>query len=161
MRLILGIDPGLQHMGWGIIAADGQRLQFVAAGAVHSNSKEALSKRLCTLYQGLEAVLQTHAPHEAAVEETFVNTNAQSTLKLGYARGVALLVPALAGLPVAEYAANVIKKSVTGSGHADKTQMQAMVKMLLPKAPLLTHDAADALAIAITHAHYRPLRHSL
>jgi crossover junction endodeoxyribonuclease RuvC len=155
---ILGIDPGLRRTGWGLIAVEGTRLGFVACGTVTSNDKAALATRLVQLHEGLAAVVRDLAPDEAAVEETFVNKDAQSTLKLGHARGVALLVPALAGVPVAEYAANLVKKTVVGSGHAEKRQIQAMIRVLLPKADPASEDAADALAIAITHAHHRKAR---
>jgi crossover junction endodeoxyribonuclease RuvC len=160
---ILGIDPGLRNMGWGIIDVAGSRLTYVASGTIHSVASDDLCRRLCKLHEELARVIDTHAPHEAAVEETFVNRDPQSALKLGQARGIALVVPALAGLPVAEYAANLVKKTVTGTGHAEKAQIALMVKMLLPKsaeagAHNLRADAADALAIAITHAHhYKPL----
>ncbi len=155
---ILGIDPGLKRTGWGIIESAGSRLGFVACGVILSDDKLSLSQRLCMLYDGLADVIAAHAPHEAAVEETFVNTNPASTLKLGQARGIALLAPARAGLPVGEYAANLVKKSVVGSGHADKTQIQAMIRVLLPTANTTSADAADALAVAITHAHHRVAR---
>jgi crossover junction endodeoxyribonuclease RuvC len=155
---ILGIDPGLRNMGWGIIAVAGTRLTYVASGSIHSQSSADLGTRLRQLHHGLSQVIDTHAPHEAAVEETFVNRDPQSALKLGQARGIALVVPALAGLPVTEYAANLVKKTLTGTGHAEKTQVAMMVKVLLPKCAsdlgTLSTDAADALAIAITHAHY-------
>jgi crossover junction endodeoxyribonuclease RuvC len=155
---ILGIDPGLRRTGWGLIAVEGTRLGFVACGTVTSSDKAALATRLVQLHEGLAAVVRDLVPDEAAVEETFVNKDAQSTLKLGHARGVALLVPALAGVPVAEYAANLVKKTVVGSGHAEKRQIQAMIRVLLPKADPASEDAADALAIAITHAHHRKAR---
>lgn len=152
---IIGIDPGLRNMGWGMIDVEGSRLMFVASGSVHSDAKLSLAERLRQLHDGLAEVIVRYAPQEAAVEETFVNTDPQATLKLGQARGIALLVPALAGLPVAEYGANKIKKTVVGAGHAEKTQVQMMVKMLLPKSDAKTADAADALAIAICHAQHR------
>jgi len=152
---ILGVDPGLRRTGWGVISADGARLSFVAAGVVTSEEAAPLAARLAALHAGLTAVLQAHGPHEAAVEETFVNANPHSTLKLGQARGVAMLVPALAGLSVAEYAPNLIKKTVVGAGHADKRQIQAMIAVLLPKALVKSPDAADALAVAICHAQHR------
>ncbi|MGO8740019.1 crossover junction endodeoxyribonuclease RuvC [Rhodoblastus sp.] len=152
---ILGVDPGLRHTGWGVIEADGSRLSFVASGAVHSPTGENLAERLRMLHDGLSAVIAAHRPDEAAVEETFVNRDAQSTLKLGYARGIALVVPALAGLEVTEYAANLVKKTVVGAGHAEKAQVAKMVKILLPKAEALSPDAADALAVAICHAQHR------
>lgn len=155
MTAILGIDPGLRKMGWGIINVEGTRLMFVACGCITTDSKQDLSTRLKTLHDELHAVINTYHPDEISVEETFVNKDAQATLKLGHARAIALLVPALHALPVSEYAANRIKKTVVGVGHAEKHQIQAMVKLLLPKASFKTADAADALAIAITHAQYR------
>lgn len=152
---IIGIDPGLRCMGWGIIDVDGTRLAYVASGRIHSNDKATLATRLSELHEGLAAVISRHAPREAAVEETFVNRDPQAALKLGQARGIALVVPALAGLAVAEYAANLIKKSVVGSGHAEKDQVALMVKFLLPKSDARSPDAADALAVAITHAQRR------
>lgn len=152
---ILGVDPGLRRTGWGVIAAEGSRLSFVAAGVVRSDDAAPLADRLAALHAGLVEVLDRHAPHEAAVEETFVNTNPHSTLKLGQARGVAMLVPALAGLPVAEYAPNLVKKTVVGAGHAEKRQIQAMIAILLPTARVASPDAADALAVAICHAQHR------
>jgi crossover junction endodeoxyribonuclease RuvC len=152
---ILGVDPGLRHTGWGVIEAEGSHLGFIAAGAIHSRSGESLAERLRALHEGLAAIIAAHRPHEAAVEETFVNRDAQSTLKLGYARGIALVVPALAGLEVTEYAANLVKKTVVGAGHAEKAQIAMMVKALLPKSEALSADAADALAVAICHAQHR------
>ena len=152
---IIGIDPGLRNMGWGMIDVEGSRLIYVAAGSVHSDAKRTLAERLKQLHDGLTEVIQTYQPQEAAVEETFVNTDPQATLKLGQARGIALVVPALAGLEVCEYGANKIKKTVVGAGHAEKAQVQMMVKMLLPKANFTSADAADALAIAICHAQHR------
>lgn len=152
---IIGIDPGLQRMGWGVIDSLGSSLGFVAAGTVRTNAKAELATRLCQLHDGLSAVLDAHMPHEAAVEQTFVNKDAKATLKLGQARGIAMVVPARSGLPVAEYAPNQVKKTVIGVGHGDKTQIKLMVNMLLPKARFDTDDAADALAIAICHAHSR------
>ena len=152
---ILGVDPGLRRTGWGVVVAEGTRLSYVASGLVQSNEEDPLAERLRALHDGLSAVVRQHAPDEAAVEETFVNANARSTLKLGHARAVALLVPALAGLTVAEYAANLVKKTVVGAGHADKVQVGAMIRLLLPKADPASADAADALAVAITHAHHR------
>lgn len=152
---IIGIDPGLQRTGWGVIDSVGNRLSFVACGTITSTATDELAGRLVELHDGLVAVVAAHAPDEAAVEHTFVNTNPTSTLKLGQARGVALLVPARAGLSVAEYAPNAVKKAIVGAGHADKDQVQHMVKILLPKAVWKGADAADALAIAICHAHHR------
>lgn len=154
MRLI-GFDPGLQNTGWGVIDVDGNRLRHVADGAVHTSPKATLSDRLVELHAGLQDVIAEFRPDEAAVEETFVNKNAVSTLKLGQARGIVLLVPALAGLSVAEYLPNLVKKTVVGSGHAQKEQVQMMVKTLLPGSQIASADAADALAVAICHAHHR------
>lgn len=154
MRLI-GLDPGLRRTGWGVIEADGNRLSHVASGMVVSDAALSLAERLCQIFDGLRAVIALHGPAEAAVEETFVNRNPASALKLGQARGAVLLAPAQSGLPVAEYSANLIKKALVGNGHADKTQVQAMVQMLLPGARPDTADASDALAIAICHAHHR------
>jgi len=152
---IIGIDPGLRRTGWGIIESLGNSLRFVASGTVHSDSEASLATRLCQLHDGLAEVLHQAMPHEAAVEQTFVNKDATATLKLGQARGIAMLVPARAGLVVAEYAPNTVKKAVIGVGHGDKKQIHMMVKVLMPKAVFETDDAADALAIAICHAHHR------
>jgi crossover junction endodeoxyribonuclease RuvC len=152
---IIGIDPGLRRTGWGIVESDGVRLAYVASGHVSSDVESDLAYRLRELYEGLCGVIATHRPQEAAVEETFVNKDARSTLKLGQARGMALLAPALSGLQVAEYPPNVIKKTVTGAGHGEKRQIQAMVGFLLPKARFESADEADALAIAICHANHR------
>ena len=154
MRL-LGLDPGLRHTGWGVIEVRGNRLSHIADGAVHSDGAKAMAERLVQLHEGLARVIERYRPDAAAVEETFVNKNPNSTLKLGQARGVALMTPAAMGLPVGEYAANLVKKSVVGSGHAEKVQIQLMVKTLLPAADFKGVDAADALAIAICHAHHR------
>ncbi len=152
---IIGIDPGLRRMGWGIIDVLGNSLGFVACGTIISDEKMDLGSRLCQLHDGLSEIMHAHMPHEAAVEATFVNKDAVATLKLGQARGIAMLVPAKAGLPVAEYAPNAVKKSVIGVGHGEKAQIQMMVKVLMPKAVFTGPDAADALAIAICHAHNR------
>jgi crossover junction endodeoxyribonuclease RuvC len=152
---IIGIDPGLRRTGWGVVETLGNSLRFVAAGTIRSDDKAALASRLRQLHDGLLAALHEHMPHEAAVEATFVNKDATATLKLGQARGVAMLVPALAGLAVAEYAPNAIKKTVIGVGHGDKKQIHMMVRVLMPRASFDTDDAADALAIAICHAHHR------
>jgi crossover junction endodeoxyribonuclease RuvC len=152
---IIGIDPGLRRMGWGIVETLGNQLRFVAAGTVRSDEKQSLAARLCQLHDGLHSVIRDMAPMEAAVEMTFVNKDAAATLKLGQARGIAMLVPALAGLAVAEYAPNAIKKAVIGVGHGEKRQIQMMVRVLMPRATFDTDDAADALAIAICHAHHR------
>lgn len=152
---IIGIDPGLRRTGWGVIDTDGTRLGFVACGSVVSDNADSLGLRLRQIFDGLQAVLTELSPAEAAIEQTFVNRDAVATLKLGQARGIALLVPALLGLPIAEYAPNAVKKTVVGAGHGDKGQIRAMVKCLLPRASFDSADAADALAIAITHAHSR------
>jgi crossover junction endodeoxyribonuclease RuvC len=152
---IIGIDPGLRNTGWGVVESAGNKLVFIAAGTIRSDAKAELARRLCQLHDGLSAVLSAHQPQEAAVENTFVNRDAGATLKLGQARGIALLVPAMAGLTVAEYAPNLVKKSVTGAGHGEKGQVQMMVKTLLPRAVFDSEHAADALAIAICHAHLR------
>ena len=158
---ILGIDPGLRNMGWGLIMQEGSKLSFLACGTIKSDEKQSLSERLKQLHNGLSEIVTSFAPDEAAVEETFVNKDARATLKLGHARGIALLVPALAGLSVAEYAPNLIKKTIVGAGHADKDQIHMMVKVLLPKSNAKTPDAADALAIALTHAQHRGLNQHL
>ncbi|HEV7255384.1 MAG TPA: crossover junction endodeoxyribonuclease RuvC [Mesorhizobium sp.] len=151
---ILGIDPGLRRTGWGVIDLAGNALRFVASGTVRSDEKLPLANRLLQLHEGLTAVLNEWRPDEAAVEQTFVNKDAVATLKLGQARGVAMLVPVQAGLPVAEYAPNAVKKSVIGVGHGAKEQIHMMVKVLLPRATFEGDDDADALAIAICHAHH-------
>ncbi len=151
---ILGLDPGLRNTGWGLIVARGNRLSHLAHGVVGSDQQADLAERLCQLHRGLARIIAEHEPDEAAVEETFVNRNPASTLKLGQARGAVLLAPALAGLKVAEYGANHVKKSVVGAGHADKRQIRAMVALLLPGANVGNADAADALAVAICHAHH-------
>lgn len=153
MRL-LGIDPGLLHTGWGIIDVDGNRLSHVANGTIDPPAKAPMAERLKFILEGLNAVLADHHPDEAAVEETFVNKNPDTTLKLGLARGAALLAPALAGLPVHEYATRLVKKSVVGTGRADKGQVGMMMSVLLPGAKIAGEDAADALAVAICHAHH-------
>lgn len=152
---ILGIDPGLRRTGWGIIDAIGNRLVYVGCGSTETNGKADLAARLLAIHRGLTRVLAQFAPDEAAVESTFVNKDAASTLKLGQARGIALLVPAQAGLRVAEYAPNLVKKTVIGAGHGEKAQIRMMIGVLLPKADPATDDAADALAVAVCHAHHR------
>lgn len=152
---ILGIDPGLRRTGWGVIDSDGNRLIYVGCGSIEAKETLPLSDRLCAIHDGLAKVLDEFAPVEAAVEQTFVNKDGAATLKLGQARGVAMLVPARFGLTVAEYAPNQVKKTVVGAGHADKNQIRVMLGILLPKAAPKSADAADALAIAITHAHHR------
>ncbi len=151
---VLGLDPGLRHTGWGVIDVAGNRLSHVADGVVHAPIALPLAERLVALFLQLGTVVERFRPDEAAVEETFVNKNAASTLKLGHARGIALLVPAQRGVPVAEYSANLIKKSVVGAGHAEKEQVQSMVRRLLPGCAITEPDAADALAVAICHAHH-------
>ena len=152
---ILGIDPGLRRTGWGLVGIAGNRLTFVACGSVETERAGSLAERLVVIHDGLQEVMAAFEPAEAAVEMTFVNKDAASTLKLGQARGIALLVPGRAGIPVAEYAPNLIKKSIVGAGHADKAQIRAMLRVLLPKAAPESEDAADALAVAVTHAHHR------
>ena len=152
---ILGLDPGLRRTGWGLIVVESSRLSHVAHGVICPPDKLDLAERLLFLFDGITAVIDEHRPHEAAVEETFVNTNPQSTLKLGQARAAAMIAPARAGLPVAEYAARYVKKAVVGTGAADKDQIAFMVARLLPNCGAPTADAADALAIAITHAGAR------
>ena len=153
---VLGIDPGLERTGWGIIESEGSRLSFIAAGVIRSEPTETMAVRLCRIDRELSQILETYRPDTAAIEETFVNKNANSSLKLGQARGVAILAPARCGLEVAEYAANTVKKSVVGAGHAAKDQIGMMIKVLLPTSGDLAADAADALAVAICHAHHAP-----
>ena len=153
MRL-LGLDPGLRKTGWGIIEATDGRLRHIANGTIESDGELGTAERLAQLYEGIATVIERWKPAEAAVEETFVNKNASSTLKLGLARGVVLLAPAKAGLKVTEYPTNLVKKAVVGAGHAGKEQVEAMVKHLLPAAEISGADAADALAVAICHAHH-------
>jgi crossover junction endodeoxyribonuclease RuvC len=155
---VIGIDPGLRFTGWGLIETNGNRLRHLADGVLATDASESVSHRLKILHDGLAALLALHLPDEAAVEETYVNRNGEATLKLGYARGIALLAPALAGIPVAEYGAKTVKRSVVGTGGADKTQVADMVRRLLPGATLKRTDAADALAVAICHAHFRASR---
>jgi crossover junction endodeoxyribonuclease RuvC len=156
---VLGLDPGLRHTGWGVIDVAGNRLRHVADGVVHAPTGLPLAERLVALFRALTALVVQFRPDEAAVEESFVNNNAASTLRLGVARGVVLLAPAERGVPVAEYSANLIKKSVVGAGHAEKAQVQMMVRRLLPGCAIAAADAADALAVAICHAHHsRTLR---
>ena len=152
---LLGIDPGLRNAGWGIIESDGNRLTYVGDGVVKSDAALSLAERLVQLHDGLTQILEDFQPAEVAVEETFVNVNAASTLKLGQARGIALFVPSKFGLPVAEYSPNLVKKSLVGSGHAAKEQVQMMINTLLPGCNFQSADSADALAIAICHAHHR------
>ena len=152
---ILGIDPGLRRTGWGVIEISGNRLSFLGCGRVETDERQELALRLTAIHAGLVRVIAQFAPQEAAAEATFVNKDAAATLKLGQARGVAVLTAAQAGLPVAEYAPNLVKKTIVGAGHADKAQIRMMIGVLLPKADPQSEDAADALAIAVTHAHHR------
>ena len=158
MVRLLGIDPGLRFTGWGMIEVDGSRLRHIADGVIATDSATSVPDRLKVLHDALALLLAEHRPEEAAVEETYVNRNGAATLKLGYARGVALLAPALAGIPVTEYGAKSVKLSVVGTGGADKAQVQMMVRRLLPGAAIRRADAADALAVAICHAHHRASR---
>jgi crossover junction endodeoxyribonuclease RuvC len=151
---LIGLDPGLGCTGWGVIRAEGNRLSHVANGQIRTDTKTALPARLCALHDALAAVLAEHRPEAAAVEEVFVNDNPQSTLKLGQARGVVLLAAARGGMVVGEYAPTLVKKAVVGTGGADKAQVHAMIGRLLPGAKIAGADAADALAVAITHAHH-------
>jgi crossover junction endodeoxyribonuclease RuvC len=152
---ILGIDPGLRRTGWGLVEIAGNRLGFVACGSVLTDDRAALAVRLVAIHDGLLRILNEYRPDEAAVEATFVNKDATATLKLGQARGIAMVVPAKAGVPVAEYAPNLVKKSIVGAGHGDKAQVRMMIGVLLPKADPGSDDSADALAVAVTHAHHR------
>lgn len=152
---LIGIDPGLRRTGWGVIDCKGTSISYVADGTATSDADRSLAERLVQLHDGLSEVLRTWQPDEAAVEQTFVNKGAGSTLKLGQARGIALLVPAQTGILVAEYAPNLVKKSVVGAGHADKNQIRTMIGVLLPRCKPDSEDSADALAVAITHAHHR------
>jgi crossover junction endodeoxyribonuclease RuvC len=152
---ILGVDPGLRNTGWGVIEAAGSRLSFLACGSIRTDAESPLAERLATIHCALTDLIEANCPLEAAVEETFVNRDPQSTLKLGQARGAAIAALALKSLPVSEYAANLIKKTVVGVGHAEKNQVAMMVRMLLPASNPATPDAADALAVAICHAQHR------
>ena len=158
MVTLLGLDPGLSFTGWGLIAVDGNRLRHIADGVIATDAATPVPTRLRLLHDALAALIATHRPDEAAVEETYVNRNGAATLKLGYARGIALLAPALAGIPVAEYGAKTVKLAVVGTGGAAKEQVQEMVRRLLPGARIGRADAADALAVAICHAHHRASR---
>ena len=155
---ILGLDPGLRRTGWGVVVCEGARLSHIAHGVIAPDDQAPLSERLLRLYEGISAVIVAHAPQEAAVEETFVTANGASTLKLGHARAAAMIAPAAAGLPVAEYAAKVVKKAGGGTGRADKAQVAFMIARLLPAAGVSAGDCADALAVAICHAHARRAR---
>lgn len=161
MTIILGIDPGLQHTGWGIIKMQDNALFFVACGAVHSKPKDELSKRLFSISDGLKEVIATYQPDQCAIEETFLNKNPMSSLKLGHARGAVMLTVSLAGLSISEYAATLVKKTVVGVGRAEKAQVMMMVKQLLPKADITSEDAADALAVAICHTQHSALKKML
>lgn len=162
MTILLGVDPGLQRTGWGIIQCKVNQLSFIACGTFKSDAKAPLAERIMQLHEGLKKTITLYQPEEAAVEETFVNVSGSSTLKLGQARGGILLTLSLAGLPVYEYSATLVKKSVVGKGHADKTQVGMMVQTLLPackaKGAIDGADAADALAVAICHAHHREMK---
>ena len=155
---ILGLDPGLRRTGWGMVCCQGARLTWLAHGVITPSERLPFSERLLALFQGVAEIVTQHGPHEAAIEETFVTANGSSTLKLGHARAAAMLAPAQMGLSVAEYAATVVKKAVVGTGGADKTQVAFMVRRLLPLAGDVSADAADALAVAIAHAHARKVR---
>ena len=155
---ILGVDPGLRNTGWGVIEVAGTRLSYVGCGSIHTDAATSLAERLAAIQRALTKLVESESPAEAAVEETFVNRDPQSALKLGQARGVALAALALMNLPVAEYAANLVKKTVVGVGHAEKAQIAMMVKMLLPSCQISSPDAADALAVAICHAQHRNAR---
>jgi crossover junction endodeoxyribonuclease RuvC len=155
---LFGIDPGLRVTGWGLLEASGNRLRHLADGVIATDSDEKVPERLRALHDALAALLREHRPDEAAVEETYVNRNGTATLKLGYARGVALLGPALLGIPVTEYGAKAVKKAVVGTGGASKEQVALMVRRLLPGGAIRRADASDALAVAICHAHHRATR---
>lgn len=155
---ILGLDPGLRRTGWGVVACEGSRLSWVAHGVIAPSDTAPFAERLLHLFEAVTALCEAYGPHEAAVEETFVNVNGSSTLKLGHARAAVLIAPARAGLPVAEYSPKEVKKAVVGTGGADKTQVAFMVQRLLPTSGAPTADAADALAVAIMHAHARRVR---
>jgi crossover junction endodeoxyribonuclease RuvC len=152
---ILGLDPGLRRTGWGVVAVEGSRLSHIAHGVIAPDPDLPLAARLLVLFEAITEIIALHAPHEAAVEETFMTANGASSLKLGHARAAAMIAPARAGLPVAEYAAKVVKKAVVGTGGADKHQVAFMIARLLPAAGAPVADAADALAVAIAHAHAR------
>jgi crossover junction endodeoxyribonuclease RuvC len=158
---ILGIDPGLQKTGWGVIESEGSSLRYIGSGLIRTKPKDPLYLRLAQLHHGLLAIIVQYSPDESAIEETFVNKNPASALKLGQARGALLTVPAIKGLSVHEYGANKVKKSVVGSGHATKDQVGMMIRTLLPACGTIGEDEADALAVAITHAHYRVISKTL
>lgn len=155
---ILGIDPGLQRTGWGVIKCVGNSLSYVGCGVIKSNPSDDLANRIAMLHNGLSEIMNLHKPDEAAIEETFVNKNAMSSLKLGHARGAAILSVTLARIPISEYAALLVKKTVVGVGRAEKQQVATMISHILPGAKGLTHDAADALAVAVCHANHMGMR---
>lgn len=155
MLRVIGLDPGLRHTGWGIITCEGDRTRFLACGRINSDARCGLGERLQQIFDGLLCVMEEYRPDEAAIEEIFVNRNGASTLKLGMARGVVLLVPTRCGVPVCAYSANTVKQSVVGMGHAKKLQVQRMVMYLLEEVFLGTEDAMDALAIALCHVYNR------
>ena len=155
---LLGLDPGLQHTGWGLVESAGSRLRHLGDGVISTDADQPLAERLSVIYRALVLLLEQWRPDEAAVEHTYVNKNPGAALKLGQARGVVLLAPALTGIPVAEYQAMEVKRAVVGTGHAEKPQVEAMVRRLLPGATIRRADAADALAVAICHAHPRGTR---
>ena len=157
---LLGLDPGLQHTGWGVVESTGNRLRHIADGVISTTTELSLAERLCQIHRALNALMDVWKPEEAAVEHTYVNKNPGAALKLGQARGVVLLAPALLGIPVAEYQAMEVKRAVVGTGHADKVQVQDMVRRLLPGAVIKRADAADALAVAICHANHRSTRNA-
>ncbi|WBV41915.1 crossover junction endodeoxyribonuclease RuvC [Pseudoroseomonas cervicalis] len=161
MVRLLGLDPGLQHTGWGVVESSGSRLRHLGDGVISTTADLSLAERLCQIHRALNTLLDLWKPDEAAVEHTYVNKNPGAALKLGQARGVVLLAPAMAGLPVAEYQAMEVKRAVVGTGHADKVQVAEMVRRLLPGATLKRADASDALAVAICHAHHRNTRVAL
>ncbi len=155
---ILGIDPGLNNTGWGLIEHKGTKLTYIASGVINPPKKEELGNRLAVIYREIENLIKSHNPDEFAIEETFVNSSPRDTLKLGQARGVAMVVPAFYGYKISEYAPNLVKKTVVGNGHANKEQVLHMIGVLLPRAKVESADEADALAIAITHAHHHNSR---
>ncbi len=158
LTIILGIDPGLQHTGWGVIKVNGSNISFIAGGVIHTTPKLGMPKRLLQLHTNLKEVIELYKPDEMAIEETFVNKNALSSLKLGHARGVLIVTGASHDIPISEYSPNLIKKSITGAGKADKNQIIAMIKILLPASNITNSDTADALATAICHANHRQIR---
>lgn len=156
-NIILGVDPGLHHTGWGVIAQDGQKLSYVASGTIKTSPKEDTALRLAVIHRGLEDAIAAFSPTQSAVEDSFVNRNPTTSLKLGHARGAILLTLSLASLPVSIYAPTMVKKALVGNGRAEKHQIDAMIRLLLPKADPKTEHAADALAIALAHAHTSPI----